>query len=70
MKKTRQKMEFFDIFQVIIWGVITIGGIFITYSYINKVEDIQERYKLLANLGIMLATLGAAFFIYYISKNK
>lgn len=64
-----KKIKVFDKIQILVWGLVMIAGIWIAYHYINAVIEIQERYKLLANLGMMLATLGAAFLIYFLTIN-
>ena len=52
----------------IIWFVIMIAGFYIATGYIRKVGDIEETYKMLANFGFMMVTVGAALFISYVSR--
>jgi hypothetical protein len=54
-----------DIISLLIWSFVIWGGFQIVSSYIGLIVDLQERYKLMVQMGFMFIAAGVAFFIYY-----
>ena len=58
----------YDLLQLVFWALIIAAGIYLANVYTGKITDPQEKFKLLANFGMMITPLGGAFFLYFLGK--
>lgn len=54
-----------NLYVLIFWVVLLLVSVYASFYFIGRIKDKQERYKLLATMFMMYATVSVAFIIFY-----
>jgi tellurite resistance protein TehA-like permease len=62
------KKIIFDFSFFIISAILVLASISFINKYFNKIDDVQERYKIYVEIGIFTGTFGLTLMVFFMNR--